>query len=67
MFAPLFGTVHHLLRQGAIGFCHFPLGVMGKDAFALGTGFRSPHGTGIYLVEYLDFGDVCLPDQFLMS
>ena len=63
MFAPLFGTVHHLLRQGAIGFRHFPLGVMGKDTLTLGTGFRCPHRPGDSLVKNFNFTTIRLPDQ----
>ena len=63
MFAPFFGTLQHLLRQCPVGFRHFPLGVMGIDTPAFGTGFRCPHRPGYSLGKYLDFAPIRLPDQ----
>ena len=63
MFAPFFGTLQHLLRQCPVGFRHLSFGVMGKDAFALSTGFRCPHRPGYSLFKNLDFAAISLPNQ----
>ena len=61
-FALLF-KFHHLLGQIFIALGHLAIGVMGKNAFALGADFLCPDGMGNLGAEHLDFASVGLPQQ----
>src|SRR5699024_9777885 len=61
-FALLF-KFYHLLGQIFVPLGHLAIGVMGKNALALGADFLGPDGMGNLAPEHLDFAAIGLPQQ----
>ena len=61
-FALLF-KFHHLLGQIFVPLGHLAIGVMGKNALALGAELLGPDGMGNLGAKHLDFAAIGFPQQ----